>query len=221
MARRPFSGNVNITQEYGVSAPGTRTGRHTGVDYSMEVGRQIVAPEAGAIQQNGDGRSTADGRGYFVLLKGDSGVLHCLYHLSRMGVASGRVSEGQLVGYSGNTGQSSGPHIHWETRKSPYDGNSDFAPGRWLFNGQPVYQPPINTPRPTNQFVRLFGDYRTLRESPAGSGKAKIYPNKFGHLDYMILERSGNYVRIQTQMFGQGWIYVGAEVAYLTQYFNA
>ena len=221
MPRRPFNGNVNIFQEYGVVRPGSRRGYHTGVDYAMEQGRDVLAPENGTIQQNGDGRSSADGRGFFILLKGDSGTMHCLYHLSQMGHASGRVSEGQHIGESGNTGLSSGPHLHWETRKAPFDGNSDFPPSQWLFSGQPIYVPPTPQPVPTTQFVRLFGDFRTLRVSPGGAEKAKIYPNSFGSLTYKILSRSGDYIQIQTQMFGTGWIFVGASVSSLTQYFNA
>lgn len=222
MARRPFNGPVNITQEYGTREAGSRRGYHTGVDYAMAVGTQVVAPEPGTIAQNGDGRAPADGRGYFILVRGDSGTMHCLYHLKQMGTVGGRVSEGQVIGYSGNTGLSTGPHLHWETRKAPFDGNSDYPPAQWLFGSSPVYVPPVNVPAPTRQFVRIFGDYRTLYTGPGTAPKAKVYPNQFGgHLDYMILERSGNYVKIQTQMFGQGWIYVGPDVASLTQYFNA
>lgn len=219
MARRPFNGNVNITQEYGQRAPGTRRGYHTGVDYGLPVGTPIVAPEAGTIQQNGDGRAPADGRGYFVLLKGNSGTMHCLYHLNQMGVANGSVSEGQLVGYSGNTGLSSGPHLHWETRRAPYDGYSDFAPGTWLFGSAPVYVPPVVT---TKQYVRIFGDFRTVYANPGSGPKGRILPNSFGgKLDYQILSRSGNFVQISTQSYGVVWIYVGPDVASLTQYYNA
>lgn len=221
--RRPFNGAVNITFEYGASEPGSRRGYHTGVDYDMPVGSSVIAPEAGSIQQNGDGTSKADGRGYFVLVKGDSGTMHCLYHLKQMGVASGRVSEGQLVGYSGSSGLSSGPHLHWETRKAPYDGNSDYPPSQWLFGTAPVYVPPAPAPTPTTtQYVRIFGDYRTVYANAGSSPKARIYPNQFGgHLDYKIMSRQGDFVQIQTQMFGVGWVYVGADVASLTQYYNA
>ncbi|MEO5499463.1 MAG: M23 family metallopeptidase [Candidatus Saccharimonadales bacterium] len=221
MSRRPFDGPVVITTEYGTPQAGTRRGYHTGVDYALNTGTPILAPENGVIQQNGDGRASTDGRGYFVLVKGDSGVMHCLYHLSKMGTVTGRVSEGQLVGYSGNTGFSTGPHLHWETRKAPYDGNSDFAPGSWLFAGQTVYTPPVSQPA-LRDFVRIFGDFRSLYKTPGTNKFAQLSPNQFGgHLDYMILERSGNFVKIQTQMYGQGWIYVGPDVASLTQYFKA
>lgn len=222
MTRRPFDGPVNITQEYGASEPGTRRGYHTGVDYAMAIGTPIIAPEDGRAE-SGDGTASTDGRGYFVTVYGDSGTAHCLYHMKQMSTVNGRVTQGQIVGYSGATGFATGPHLHWETRKAPYDGTSDFPPAQWLFADQPVYVPPVNpeTP-PTREFVRIFGDYRTLYSAPGSGAFQKLAPNQFGgSLDYMILERSGNFVKIQTQMYGQGWVYVGPDVASLTQYFNA
>lgn len=223
MARRPFNGPVNITQEYGARNSAYRKGYHTGVDYGLSTGTPVVSPTNGVVREVGYEASTTNGRGHFIVVQGDDGIAHCLYHLqSRPLVTSGRVSEGQHIGNSGNTGASSGPHLHWETRKAPFDGNSDIAPGSWLFAGAPVYQPPVNVPTPTRQFVRIFGDFRSLYRNPGSTKFAQLAPNQFGgRLDYMILARDGQFVKIQTQMYGQGWIYVGPDVASLTQFFNA
>lgn len=222
MARiRPFVGNINITQEYGVRAPATRRGYHTGVDYGLPTGTLVVAPENGVVEQNGDGRAASDGRGFFVLFKGDSGTLHCLYHLRQAGVASGRVAQGTVLGYTGNTGQSSGPHLHWETRKSPYDGNSDYAPGTWLFADFNPAPQPVNPPAQVKQYVRVFGDYRTLYRGVGTNPFQRLAPNQFGgHLDYEVMARSGNFVKIRTRYYGDAWIYVGADVAHLTQFYS-
>lgn len=218
MARRPFNGPVVITTEYGTSQPGTRRGYHTGVDYALNTGTEVVAPENGVIVRNGDGTAASDGRGYFIVLKGDSGTYHQLFHLKQMGHASGRVSEGQVIGYTGSTGRSTGPHLHWETTRAD-DRNSDFPPAQWLFADRPVYVPPVVV---QSDWVRIFGDYRSLYRN-AGSGKfATLVPRNYndGWLDYQILDRSGAYVKIQTKMFGIGWIYVGPDVAGLTQYYK-
>lgn len=222
MARRPFNGAVNITQEYGTPNPGSRRGYHTGVDYGLAIGSEVVAPENGVIVRNGDGTAKSDGRGYYIVFKGDSGTFHQLFHLKQMGHASGRVAEGQVIGYTGNTGLSTGPHLHWETTRAD-DRNSDYPPAQWLFAKQNTYTPPAPAPAaPQNDFVRIFGDYRTLYANAGSGKKATLSPNQFGgHIDYRILGRSGNFVKIQTQMFGQGWIYVGPDVASLTQYFKA
>lgn len=227
MRTRPFNGKVVITTEYGESQPGTRRGYHTGVDYALATNTPVIAPEAGEIVQNGDGRAASDGRGFFVLLKGDSGTMHCLYHLNKMGHASGRVSQEQVVGYVGSTGRSTGPHLHWETRKAPYDGNSDFAPGQWLFAevGTPApVSPAPSAPKPVKEYVRIFGDYRTFYATPGGAVITRLLPNQLGggHLDYEILGRSGNFIKIRRHDGkGDGWLYVGSDVSHLTQYYKA
>lgn len=218
---RPFIGSVVITTEYGQSEPGSRRGYHTGVDYAMPQGRPIIAPEAGTVDQNGDGRAAADGRGFFVRFKGDSGTMHCLYHLQAMGTRTGHVNQGEVLGYSGNTGNSTGPHLHWEVRKAPYDGNCDFAPATWLFADFTPAPQPNPVPPAAKQYVRVFGDYRTLYKGVGTGAFQRIAPNNYGgSLDYEVLERSGNFVRIQTQMYGQAWIYVGPDVASLTQFYS-
>lgn len=230
--RRPFNVAVNITQEYGASEPGSRRGYHTGVDYGMPSGSDVVSPTNGIVHENGDGRAAADGRGYFVTIVGDDGIGHCLYHLSQNNiVATGtRVSEGQLVAKSGNTGQSTGPHLHWETRKGVDNNTSDFAPANWLFAGLPTATtvtsaPATNTAPATTQMIRIFGDYRTLWSNSNGTGKInQVAPNQFPakYLDYKVLATSGNYVKIQTQMYGQGWVLAhGSLVDSITMFYNA
>lgn len=206
--RRPFDGAVNITQEYGVRDPIYRKGYHTGVDYGVPTGTPVLAPEAGRVE-SGDGRATSDGRGFFVIVFGDSGTSHHLYHLQKIVVASGRVTEGQQVGVSDNTGLSAGPHLHWETRRAPYDGNSDFPPANWLFSSVP------NPPAPTHRTVYLppVPAWRLYNEGGpymVGYEKAVLSPVKFGGLEYPILGTPvKDVVIIQTVNFGRGAIYVG------------
>lgn len=141
--RRPLNGAINITQAFGVKDKAYRLGYHTGTDYACGVGTPIYAPEAGYLT-SGDGQARSDGRGYFIIIQGTSGTQHCLYHLSEFEVTSGQVSEGQLVGYSGDTGIVTGPHLHWETRLSPYNfvdaydpESNDFSP-KYLFDVTPI-----------------------------------------------------------------------------------
>lgn len=220
MARRPFSGTVNITQEYGTPSSVYRRGYHTGVDYGLPAGHPLVSPTNGTVTSTGYESSKTNGRGNYIVILGDDGISHNIYHMKDMAlVRTGRVTEGQAIGFVGSTGASTGNHLHWETRRAPHDGNSDFAPGTWLFAGQPVYTPPAQH----TAYVRIFGDYRTLWTTSAGTTKkATLSPAAYsGHLDYIVLERKGDYVRIQTQLFGGGWIFVGATVAHLTQFYNA
>jgi hypothetical protein len=219
MARRPFDGQVIISQEYGTPNSFYRRGYHTGVDYKLSTGHKLVSPTNGTVVASGYEPSLSNGRGNYIVIQGDDGVSHHLYHMRDIAaVRSGRVNEGQHIGYVGSTGASTGPHLHWETRRSPHDGNSDFAPGTWLFAAQPVY-----VPAPTKEYVRIFGDYRTLYNAPAGSRKAVLAPRLWpgGKLDYEVLGRSGAFVKIRSDFFGEGWIYCGADVASLTQFYRA
>lgn len=219
MARRPFDGQVSISQEYGTPNRRYRKGYHTGVDYRLGTGHKLVSPTNGTVRQTGYESSAVNGRGHFIIILGDDGVSHHLYHMSQPPVVrtGSRVTAGQHVGYVGNSGASDGPHLHWETRRSPHDGTSDFAPGTWLFAGKPVY-----VPAPQKEYVRIFGDYRTLYSAPGSGRKAILAPRLFGgKLDYQVLARSGQFVQIQTSFFGKGWIYCGPDVANLTQFYRA
>jgi|ERR1043165_7832783 hypothetical protein len=212
MAQRPFIGPVDITQEYGNPDPTARRGYHTGVDYGMNTGSPIIAPESGRVE-SGDGRAPSDGRGFYVIVYGDSGTAHCLYHLSQIGVAGGRVSEGEQVGLSGATGRATGPHLHWETRRAPFDGYSDYAPATWLFGNK---QTPAPAPAPSSSqivYLPAVPQWRLYNEGgpyTIGTEKALLAPAKFGGLSYQVLGTPvPNVVVIQTQMFGRGAIYVG------------
>lgn len=213
MARRPFIGPVVITQEYGTPNRFYRKGYHTGVDYALRHDYPLVSPTDGTVIASAYEGSTTNGRGHYVIIRGRDGVTHHLYHMSRRIVPKDLdVYEGKLIGYVGSTGASTGPHLHWETRRN----DVDFAPGSWLFADRPVY-----VPAPPKQYVRIFGDYRTLYSSPGSGRKGVLAPNLFGgKLDYQVLESSGFYVKIKTSVFGYGWIFVGPSVAHLTQFYR-
>jgi murein DD-endopeptidase MepM/ murein hydrolase activator NlpD len=86
---------------------------HSGIDISANQGTQIKAPAAGTIIFAGHSPE------YGNLIVVDHGQeTKTLYgHLSRIHVAAGQtVTRGQLIGFSGNTGRSSGPHLHYEVQ---------------------------------------------------------------------------------------------------------
>lgn len=213
MARRPFDGAVVITQEYGVKSTLYRKGYHTGVDYGLAAWTALRAPASGRIESGNDGGYYTGSRGKYIILYGADGFSHALYHLADIVVGIGTVAEGQLIGYSGNTGQSDGPHLHWEVRKSPYDGNSDIHPGSWLFAGGSNVAP---APLPATKFVYLppvpaWRLYNERGPYTIGSEKALLRPINYGGLTYEILATPAkDMVVIQTSNFGRGAIYVGA-----------
>ncbi|WP_346959667.1 peptidoglycan DD-metalloendopeptidase family protein [uncultured Arthrobacter sp.] len=122
--RSPFNG-VPITSGFGWRAtpPGTidfygQGGyMHTGIDFGAACGTPVYAPAAGTVFSAGWGN---DGGGNHVkishgVVQGNS-LTTIFYHNSSVVVSSGQqVSQGQLIAYSGTTGNSTGCHSHFET----------------------------------------------------------------------------------------------------------
>ena len=83
--------------------------RHGGQDYPAGVGTPLYAPHKGTVTM-----ASLNGTAGNEVRIVDGGFQSRLMHLSRFAVKAGqRVTEGQLVGYSGNTGFTTGPHLHW------------------------------------------------------------------------------------------------------------
>lgn len=89
----------------------------------MHKGLDIGAPYGAPIRAMTDGRVAFAGRtggyGNFVKLVHGGGMASGYGHMSRIAVSSGtRVRAGQVIGYIGSTGMSTGPHLHWEVWKN-------------------------------------------------------------------------------------------------------
>jgi murein DD-endopeptidase MepM/ murein hydrolase activator NlpD len=86
---------------------------HSGVDYPAPIGTPVAAAADGTVI--GVGR--ADGYGNLVVVQHTSGVTTLYAHLSKILVTSGRrVTGGAVVGLVGQTGDATGPHLHFEVR---------------------------------------------------------------------------------------------------------
>ncbi|MEV6315742.1 M23 family metallopeptidase [Streptomyces sp. NPDC051776] len=116
-----------VTAAYGI--PGDWiAGHHTGVDLAVPVGTPVRSVGSGVVKQAGNGGDY----GKMVLIRMDDGRYTLFAHLSNVLVDPGeRVSTGSLIGHSGNTGRSSGPHLHFEVRKTATYG-SDIDPVSYL-----------------------------------------------------------------------------------------
>lgn len=85
--------------------------RHTGWDQSAPTGTAVAAMNNGVIAFAGE----LDIRGNYILIDHGQGVFSGYAHLSEMSIQQGdRVTQGQIIAMSGNSGRSSGPHLHWE-----------------------------------------------------------------------------------------------------------
>nr|WP_294851175.1 M23 family metallopeptidase [uncultured Sphingomonas sp.] len=84
---------------------------HKGIDFGAHAGQPIVAAADGQVERAG----WAGGYGQQVRLAHSGGIETSYSHMSRMVVAPGMpVRQGQLIGYVGTTGLSTGPHLHYE-----------------------------------------------------------------------------------------------------------
>jgi murein DD-endopeptidase MepM/ murein hydrolase activator NlpD len=86
---------------------------HRGVDISSDIGTRIIAPADGVVQfadmMNGYGRA--------VIVDHGNGISTLYGHMSAFGVSQGQqVHRGETLGYVGQSGRSTGPHLHYEVR---------------------------------------------------------------------------------------------------------
>lgn len=101
---------------------------HQGIDQGASTGTPIGASKAGTVIFAG----WQGGYGNLVLIDHNDGVVTAYAHQSRMAVGSGQsVSQGATIGYVGSTGNSTGPHLHFETR---VNGNA-VNPRQYLSGG--------------------------------------------------------------------------------------
>ncbi len=90
-----------------------RISPHNGVDFRMPIGTPVYAPSDGIVTYAGFMR----GGGYTVIVKHMGAYSTVYMHLSRINVSKGQnVRLGQMIAKSGNTGASTGPHLHYEIR---------------------------------------------------------------------------------------------------------
>ena len=101
---------------------------HAGIDFAVGCGTPVRAPDNGRVVSAG----WAGGYGNRIVvdhgLVGDTGLATSFNHLERIVVSGGSVNRGDLIGYVGTTGTSTGCHLHFET----YEDGMPVNPRRWL-----------------------------------------------------------------------------------------
>jgi murein DD-endopeptidase MepM/ murein hydrolase activator NlpD len=119
---RRGSGQLIWPANGAVSSPfGMRWGRlHAGIDVPLSEGTPLRAADGGRVVIAG----WTGGYGNYTCIQHTGSLSTCYAHQSRLAAGVGAsVSQGQVIGYSGNTGNSTGPHLHFEVRVngSPVD----------------------------------------------------------------------------------------------------
>ncbi|MFB7938846.1 transglycosylase family protein [Streptomyces sp. NPDC056049] len=120
--------SAGVGTRYGKPGSSWSSGYHTGVDFPVPTGTTVRSVSDGRIVSAGWGGAY----GYQIVVRHDDGRYSQYAHLSALSVREGqRVTGGQRIGRSGSTGNSSGPHLHFEVRTGPGYG-SDVDPLAYL-----------------------------------------------------------------------------------------
>ena len=137
---------IKITQLFGKTNASARlyvAGTHNGVDFGAKIGTPVKAMGDGIVAGAGDTDLTCKGAsfGRWILIKFNNGLAATYGHLSVISVTEGqRVAQGDIIGYSGNTGYTTGPHLHI----SMYDASVVSAQTRPSVScGGKIYRMPI------------------------------------------------------------------------------
>lgn len=110
----PIPGVTYVSQYYGNNG-------HKGMDIAGPYGTPIVAAESGEVIMANSGDSWGDSWGYYVLIYHNGTFTTRYAHLSTVAVSTGQyVSKGTIIGYEGSTGNSTGPHLHFEVYQNGY-----------------------------------------------------------------------------------------------------
>ncbi|WP_420717906.1 M23 family metallopeptidase [Streptomyces sp. H34-S4] len=97
---------------------------HTGIDFPVGYGTSVMAATDGTVRSQFN-----SAYGNMVILTAPDGTETWYCHLSSAKIRSGKVKAGDVIAYSGDTGNSTGPHLHFEVRPG---GGSPVDPQAWL-----------------------------------------------------------------------------------------
>jgi len=110
---RPVSGRVSSSFGYRIHPILGYQKLHTGIDFAATAGTPIQASRAGTVIR----ASYNSSYGNHVIIDHGNGVTTLYAHMSALNTRNGaKVSQGQVIGYVGSTGMSTGPHLHLEFR---------------------------------------------------------------------------------------------------------
>ena len=114
-SRYPLQRQTRVSSPFNPRRLHPVTGRiapHKGVDFSMPIGTPVIAPADGTVEKIA---YQANGAGRYVVIRHSREYQTVYMHLSRPLVKAGQsVKKGERIALSGNTGRSTGPHLHYE-----------------------------------------------------------------------------------------------------------
>lgn len=147
-----------LTQGFGVNpAAYAKFGLkgHNGLDYGCPTGTTVLACDDGTISFIGDDPT---GYGHYVKIVhswGESLYAHLQNHLVTLGFP---VKRGQAIALSGNTGNSTGPHLHFGIRINPYNKQDGWSG----YSDPALYFGPVSPPTPPQEEFPMREQYKLV-----------------------------------------------------------
>ena len=136
---------------------------HTGIDYAAPTGTPIKAAADGEVIFKG----WKGGYGNTVMIRHANGVETLYGHMSAFSPADGRVRAGEVIGFVGTTGRSTGPHLHYEAR----------------VNGQPVNPTTVALPTPKLTPTNMAAFRKQQKDSSTMLSTIRSLPVSVAQLD--------------------------------------
>lgn len=140
--RFPLMGNIKVTSNFNPTRRHPITGKvrpHNGTDFGVKVGTPVYAPADGVVVKATYQRAA----GYYIVLQHKGAYSTVYMHLSKILVKPGdKIKANQKIALSGNTGASTGPHLHYELR----------------INNRPVNAMKVNLPNGSSTVVTTSTD---------------------------------------------------------------
>ncbi|MDD5103175.1 MAG: M23 family metallopeptidase [Candidatus Peribacteraceae bacterium] len=163
-----FGQNPDVYQQYGYLG-------HNGFDFGVPEGTKVFAPHDGVVTVKDDG---ASGYGKYVIIDAPtrrSVLAHCSQILAKNGQS---IAQGDPVALSGNTGSSTGPHLHWtfkimkngavQNRDNGYDGAMDCSEVTRLWQQQNVHANAQYTDAAKPYLSMTFADNQVIKNTTGG-----------------------------------------------------
>jgi murein DD-endopeptidase MepM/ murein hydrolase activator NlpD len=173
MATNPVPGK-KITTPYGRPGRLWKTGYHVGADYAAPTGTPIVAVTDGKVLEAKNGTNWGAAYGIAAVIDHGGGIRAIYAHMSKVLVKAGEtVKEGQKIGEVGSTGNSTGPHLHLETRIAPWRYNNKDVDPDVLLNGGPIRSGIAGAPVAASKPAAAPAKKAPAKKKPAKKAPAK------------------------------------------------
>lgn len=163
--RFPLATNIKVNSKFNMHRRHPVTGKispHKGVDFKAAVGTPVYAPADGEVTFAGYQRAA----GYYIILHHANGYSTVYMHLSKIDVKKGdKIYVGQIIAKTGNTGRTTGPHLHYEIR----------------INDRPV--DPLKIDLPSSSHPNLAHEQREAFKSTVKVFKQELFNDALAKVD--------------------------------------